>query len=156
MAIEFSSFIGNIHNSIYSVPILHTILSNVIYTSIVLSIILIILLLVIYPCKSDTPSWVMLKVFTYLVIVNTIVFSVHRSVLSNKYKEESSFKDNENIYNNINKVGGVGIYDEENIKVVPTFSNQNDSCAEQSQSYHHNENKEVTVSDILDDVEQLV
>lgn len=149
MAIEFNSFTNNIFNSIYSIPLLNGIFSSILYTSIILTIILIIILLAIYPCEKDTPPWILLRIFLYLVVANTLVFSVHHSIISNKYEEKYSNDESGKFITNINRKGGNSIYNKESIEVKPNFAEYEISDeVEQPQ-----DNPKLTISDILDSVE---
>lgn len=154
MAIEFNSFTNNIFNSINSIPFLNGILSNVLYTSIILTIILIIILLFIYPCEEGTPPWILCRMFLYLVIVNTLVFSAHQSVLTKKYNEKYTHTESDTFITNINRKGGNSIYHSDNIKVVPKFTEFTEF--DNNEEKPDNTTKEMTISDILDDVENCV
>lgn len=159
MAIEFSSFLGNINKSIQSIPFLNVVLSSVIYTSIILSILVIIVMLFIYP-QEHTPGWILVKVFIYIVILNTIVFSAHHAIIKDIYKDTAETKKSEEFMTNINnhKIGG--IYQADNIRVVPKFEDHEDrdidldsksSVISAVQSSHQ---QPVTVSSLLDELEQ--
>ena len=152
MAIEFSSCLNGINNSIYNIPFLNNVFSSIIYTSIVLSILIIILIIFIYPCKKDTPSWILVKLFIYLFTVNAIIFSAQHSMTLNNYKEKSSDVKSDEFITNINKRGG-NIYNKENIKVVPNF-NEREQIEEDHIEEEINNNKELNVGDMLDAVER--
>jgi hypothetical protein len=123
MQIEFNSVIGSINNTIYSIPFLHTILSNVIYTSIILSILLIIVMVLILP-SGDMSPWMIGKMFFYLTIVNTIILSSYNSVISNKYKEQMISSDNTQFINNVTHGGNRVIYESDSVKVTPNFKHE--------------------------------
>lgn len=161
MAIEFSSFLGNINNTIYSMPFLNCILSSVVYTSIILSILIIIMVLFIYPCKKDTPGWVLVKLFIYIFAINTIIFSARYSMMSNQINEKSNDESSSNFITNINRRGGSNVYNNESIKVVPNFSEHRQVEDDSEYNEHKKEerpisNKVITASDMLDDVEKLL
>lgn len=118
MSIHFSEFINDVNSSIYNIPIFNTILSSVVYSSIILSILVIVLLIFVYPADG-IPSWVLVKMFIYLFIINTMIFSAHYSVMSSKCKEKSNNSKSEEFINNINRRGGA--YDKDNIQVLPNF-----------------------------------
>ena len=150
MSIEFSELLNTINNKLYAIPILSTILSNVVYTSITLSILLIIILIFIYPCAEDTSSWAFAKLFIYLFIANTVVFSIHYSIMSNKYKEKIVEKNSSDFITNINRRGGA-VYDKDTIRVVPKFETRiEDQIEDDAESV---KNEPLTVSELLDNVE---
>jgi len=150
MAIEFSSFIGNINNGIHSVPFLNVIFSSILYTSIILSILLVVILLVIQP--SEDSSFELFKIFVYTFITNIIIFSVHSSIVSNKYKEQYAADKSLDFINNINDKTGGAIYAEDTIKVVPQFKSVDDDTDLEMEDVSEPQNK--TISDMLDDVEK--
>jgi len=150
MAIEFGSFIGNINNGIHSVPFLNVIFSSILYTSIILSILLIVILLVIQP--SEDSSFELFKIFVYTFITNIIVFSVHSSILSNKYKDQYANDKSYDFINDINDKTGGAIYAEDTIKVVPQFKSVDDDTDLEMEDVSEPQNK--TISDMLDDVEK--
>jgi predicted outer membrane repeat protein len=152
MAIEFGSFIGNINNGIYSVPFLNMIFTSVLYTSIILSILLIVILLVIQPLEDS--SFELFKIFVYTLITNIIIFSVHSSIVSNKYKEQYSADKSYDFINNINDKTGGAIYAEDTIKVVPQFKSYEN--AELNMEAVYDEPKVETISDMLDDIEKKI
>lgn len=133
MAIEFNVLTGGISNYLYEIPMLNSAFSNVLYTSIILSILLMIILLFIYPCsnsrgsrgsKSESKTNVFIKLFLYLVLVNTGILTIHHSMVSTKYKEKLANSTNEAFINNITQRGGNVVYSDENIRVVPDLSEQ--------------------------------
>jgi hypothetical protein len=129
MTIEFSSFFGNINGGITSLPIVGSILSSVVYTSIILSIILIIVITCILPFKQGTPSALIMKAFIYTFILNAVVFTLHSSTVANRYKEKYTDANDDVFINNINRKGG-GIYDDDNVKVIPNFKKDNRTAQE--------------------------
>lgn len=151
MAIEFGSFVGNINNGIYSIPFLNTIFSSVLYTSIILTILLIIILLVIQPEDNSSE---LIKIFLYTFITNVIIFSVHSSIVSNKYKEHYSDKKSYDFISGINDKTGGAIYADETIKVIPQIKNDADSDSDSDSDKNYEEPKVKSISDMLDDVEK--
>jgi hypothetical protein len=151
MLIEFNSIISSINNSVHSIPLFKKILSNVIYTSIILSIILIIIVMFIYPCKSNTSNWLLVRLFIYLSIMNTIILVSYQSTISNKYKEKYMNDTSSSFITNINNKSGGNIYQKDSIKVVPNFKKSDDY-----ESDEEIDKKEMTASNILDYVEQKI
>jgi hypothetical protein len=158
MSIEFSELLNTINSKVYSIPIFNTILSSVIYTSIILSILLIVILVFIYPCAEDTPSWAFAKIFIYLFIANTVIFSAHYSIMSNKYKEKIVDRASTDFITNINRRGG-SIYDRDSIRVVPKFEERRinipDECEQPTPSAPIPD-EQLTVGDMLDRVEKAL
>ena len=108
MSIEIGSLFGGVYNKAYSVKGLNIIFSNIIYTSIILSCIVLIIIMFIYPCKSNAPSWLLLKMFAYILFSSVIFLSIHSSILKNNYEKKytdsnmtklyDKFKNNNLIY----------------------------------------------------------
>jgi hypothetical protein len=108
------------NDTMSSMPIIGTILSNLVYTSIILSIIILIMVMTILPCKSGTSSTQVLKAFVYVLITNAIVFALHNSSVSNMYREKYANAEIGTFMGNINRKTG-GAYTVDNIKVSPQF-----------------------------------
>lgn len=123
MAIEFSNMLNGINNTIYSLPFFNSIFSSIIYTSIILSILIIIIIVFIYPCKEDTPVWILAKLFVYLFTINTLVFSLNHASISNNFREKSNDMISDEFITNINKRGG-NAYEKDSIQVIPKFANK--------------------------------
>lgn len=161
MAIEFSQFLNTFTNEFYSVPMFNGIFSSVVYSSVLLSILLIIILLFINPVEKGLSGSILLKLFIYLVTVNAFIFSIHHSVISNNIKYKSHDANSNEFIMNINKRGG-GIYDKENIKVMPmfkesTYKNRDEQDTEsEPEQEQDTEYKVQTVSDMLDSVEKSI
>ena len=152
MAIEFGAFVGNINNSIYSVPLLNMVFSSILYTSIILSILLIVILLVIQP--NEDSSFELFKICVYTFVTNLVIFSVHSSIVSNKYKEQYSADKSYDLINDINDKTGGAIYASETIKVVPQLKVPDDIPDLDMEEV--NEPQVKTISDMLDDVENAI
>lgn len=150
MAIHFSEFLSDINSSIYNIPIFNTILSSVVYSSIILSILVIVMLIFVYP-SDGIPSSVLVKMFVYLFVVNTLIFSAHYSVMSSKYKEKSSINKSDEFITNINRRGGA--YDKDNIKVMPNFMSQEKLDRD---TEPETESEPQTVNDMLMSVEKTL
>jgi hypothetical protein len=151
MAIQFSEIFNNLNNSVYSVPIFNTILGSIFYTSIILSILVIIMVVFISPDNTIAPTS-FTKMFIYLFIINTLVFSAHYSMQADKYKEKSNEHASTEFITNINRSGGA----HGSIKVVPNFKTRESFPDEEPEHEpaHEPEHKELTVSDMLNKIEQ--
>lgn len=149
MSIEINSLFGNITNSIYSTTGLNNLFVSIIWTSVILSIIIIIILMFMYPAKKGTPAWILFKIFLYIVAINTIILSVHNSIISNNYKEKYLDKSSDQFISNINKSGGYKL-NNDHIKVNPSFD-------QKEYTYEIKNEKDLTsVNDILNDIEQRI
>lgn len=153
MPIEMGTFLGGMTNSVYSVTGLNKIFSSVVYTSIILSIIVLLIIMFIYPCRKDTPSWLLLKVLLYVFIINIAILSLHNSIIKNDYKEKYLNSNIDNFMNNVNNRDN-GIYDEENIKVSPTFAESQNRISGGSPAPIKREF--TSTQDILDDLEKRI
>lgn len=98
MAIEMSSLFGNVYNKAYSIKGLNVIFSNIIYTSIILSCIMLIIIVVIYPCKKNTPYWLIMKIFFYILFSSIVFLSIHSSIIKNNYQKKYMDSDVSKMY----------------------------------------------------------
>jgi Ca2+/Na+ antiporter len=88
MPIEIGSVLGGICNKTYSITGLNVIFSSIINTAIVLTLITLILIMVIYPCKKNTPMWLLFKLFLYILISIVFVLYLHNSTIKNNYEKK--------------------------------------------------------------------
>jgi hypothetical protein len=154
MPIEFNSILGNINNSIYSIPLLNTIFSNVFYTSIILSILLLVVLILVFPSDELSP-WVLTKMFFYLTVINTLILSTYNSVISNKYKSKLMDDNNDKFINTVTGAGTRVIYAEDAIKVTPNFDHSHESY-EESQPSLPMESSDLSPTNMLDMLEKQI
>lgn len=152
MTIQFSDFLSDINNSVYSIPFFNVVLSSVIYTSIVLSILVLIMVLFICP-SSEISTITFGKMFIYLFIVNTLVFSAHYSVMGNKLRESSNIQSGDEFISNISRRGGA--YDKDNISVKPNFTPM-EKFEEDRPEQIASRAEPVTVSEMLSSVERTL
>lgn len=153
MPIEMSTFLGGMTNSVYSVTGFNKIFSSVAYTSIILSVIILIILMFIYPCKKDTPSWILLKVLLYVFIINIAILSLHNSIIKNDYKEKYLNTNIDTFMTNINNRDNA-IYEQDNVKVMPNFVERTEYVSGGSPSPVKREFS--STKDILDDIEKRI
>ncbi len=145
MPIEISSFLGGISNSIYSITGLNHIFSSVLYTALGLSIVIIIIIMLIYPCKKDTPLWLLFKTFLYIMIVIMMSFSIHSNFIRNNYKEKYL---NNNVSTMMNNTHGGVVYVDEKVDVRPRLDKTYEAMPDEAPPQ--------TLSDVLDDLERRV
>ena len=148
MAIEINSFFGGICNSIYSATGFNRILSSVVYTSLTMSIMIIIAIMLIYPAKKNSPSWLLLKLFLYIFIGITFMFSIHSSFIRNNYKEKYLNSNVNTLMNNIH--GGEAVYNNEKIKVQPNLEIKE----EPEEVYEPVKEEPNSLSAMIDDLEK--
>jgi hypothetical protein len=156
MAIEINSFFGGICNSIYSATGLNHIFSSVLYTSIMLSITIILVIMLLYPGKKGTPVWVIFKLFLYIMMIITVVFSIHNSFIKNNYKEKYL---NSNVSDLMDNIHGGRMYNDEKISVQPHLDSYKIG-GEIDELDEINENspdgKRLSLSEMIDDLERKV
>lgn len=150
MAIEINSFFGGICNSIYSATGLNYIFSSVLYTSLVLSVIIILMILLLYPAKRGSPAWLILKLFLYILMAITIVFSIHNSFIRNNYKEKYLNNNVSSLMDNIH--GGGLVYGNDKIKVQPNL----ESYPEDHSNEEDFDEKPLSLSEMIDDLEKKI
>ena len=120
MSIEINTFFGDIFNSIYSATGLNKILRNVLYTSLFLSIIILVVTVTIYPCKKNTPMWIIFKLYIYILIISTIIISIHNNFIKSDFKEKYL---NENVNHLMNNIHGANYDQKDKVEVIPDFKN---------------------------------
>jgi hypothetical protein len=59
-----------------------------IYTTSVLTVMIIILIMIMYPCKQNTPTWLLLKLGFYVFLVSIGVIFIHDCVILNENNEK--------------------------------------------------------------------
>lgn len=57
--------------------------------------------MIIYPCKNNTPFYIIIKLFLYLFLLSFFIILLHNSTLRNKYKETERNGEMYNIIDNI-------------------------------------------------------
>ncbi len=134
------SFLSNICYSVYSTTGLHSVFSSILYTSIILSIIVLLILMFIYPCKKGTPSWILIKIFLYVLSINTIVFAIHNSIIKNNYKEKYLNNNVDTLMQNVYGGNKSPIYETEKLPVEANF---------RENTYENKEENDTSVEDLL-------
>lgn len=124
MPIEMSSFCGGVCNSMYNVTGFNIIFKSVFQTALVLSIIIMIILMFLYPCKANTPTYILTKIFLYIFAAVWVMFSIHDSIIKNNYDTKYSNKNATNLIDKINNSGSNLIYGGEKMHVKPDFTHK--------------------------------
>lgn len=88
-----------------------------IHTTAILTIMVIILIMLLYPCKQNTPMWILLKLGFYIFIVSISIIFIHDCVLYNKNIKDKESKNSDSMVENINTDNVV--YDNDKVKVSP-------------------------------------
>lgn len=131
MTIEINSFFGSIYNSFYSVTGLNKIFSSVVYTSILISGLIVLLLMFLYPCKKNTPLWILFKIFIYILTIMVFTLSIHNSLVRNRYKSQYQDTSINNMMDTIHGGRNDIVYNNEKMQVNPKL---NTSCIDSRNS----------------------
>ena len=70
-----------------------------IYTTAILTVMVIILIMIMYPCKQNTPTWVLLKLGFYIFIVSIGVIFMHDCVILKENNEKRGDAEDSDIIN---------------------------------------------------------
>ena len=84
------------------------ILLNPFYTSILLASIIVLIILWLYPCKKDTPAYILLQVGLYILLSSFGVLFLHNSLVCKKMRDDTAKQAN---YEFIDGSGKDPIYD---------------------------------------------
>lgn len=120
MPVELSNALKNTYGLTMSSGMM-TLFSNKVYTTFILTVITLILIMSLYPCKKETPAWVVGKLGLYIFITSLIILIIHDGVIYNNYKKiggdmnASDFIDG--IHDNPNTA-----FKNDNVTVTPTTS----------------------------------
>lgn len=88
------------------------------YTCGILTIMIIFLVMIIYPCKKNTPVWIMGKLGIYIFLVTICIMFVHDCVLYNEYKEQTGGSETEAMIYSIGKNSNVA-FGGDQVSVTP-------------------------------------
>lgn len=121
MPIELSNIINSTFGFSFKSRGINNIFTNKIYTSAILTILIIILIMIIYPCKKNTPGYILGKLIFYIFIASLGIIFIHDCVMYNTYESKKEQQVNDEFINNI---GGNIAYEggEDTIKVSPAES----------------------------------
>jgi hypothetical protein len=101
MPIELSNAVKTTSGWSFASKGMNKIFINKIYTSVVLTCIIIILIMILYPCKKDTPLYILGKLGFYIFISSLSIIFMHDCVIYNKNKSISDDMDNDKFVNAI-------------------------------------------------------
>jgi len=116
----------------------------------------------IYPCKKRTPMWIVFKLFLYILLASTIVFSIHSNFIRNNYKEKYNTSNINNIIQNPHNgtvYGGesVTIKPNLNYQKEPTFDPDLLKSIDPANSYNYtNRDTSSTIDSLLTEVENQI
>jgi len=86
-------------------------------TTAVLTVMIIILIMLMYPCKQNTPMWILLKLGFYIFITSISIIFIHDCVLYNKNIKDKESKNSDSIVGGINTDNVV--YDNDKVEILP-------------------------------------
>lgn len=93
MPIDISSLLKDTGSWAFLSKGMNKLFKSRVYTTAILTMLIIILVMILYPCKENTPTWVLLKLGFYVFLVSIGVIFMHDCVLFHKYKEKEEFED---------------------------------------------------------------
>jgi hypothetical protein len=71
------------------------------YTTAIITVMVIVLIMIIYPCKKNTPSWLLFKLGFYVFIMTLGIIVMHDGVVLTKLKEKIGGRENEDFINDM-------------------------------------------------------
>ena len=100
------------------------------YTTAIITVMVIVLIMIIYPCKKNTPSWLLFKLGFYVFILTLGIIVMHDGVVLTTLKEKIGGRENEDFINGIhdNKhsaFGGESITVSPSIQTTREYDNDN-------------------------------
>jgi hypothetical protein len=89
------------------------------YTTAIMTVMIIVLIMVIYPCKKNTPPWLLFKLGFYVFILSLGIIIMHDGVVLSTLKEKMGGRESEtfidNIHNNYKNIA----FNDDSIVVSP-------------------------------------
>jgi hypothetical protein len=101
-------------------PGLNVIFSNKLYTSTILTLTVLILIMIIYPCKENTPIWVIFKLGFYILIFSSAWLVLH-DIIMRKYIIEKYTREKSNDF--VGSIGGTSniATNNDNVDISPSM-----------------------------------
>lgn len=91
---------------------------NKFYSALALTIAIILIIMVLYPCKKETPIYLLLKVGLYIFIGSVSIIFIHDIALIDNYKTHINKQDTEKIIDVISGHENTGFHNE-TIEIKP-------------------------------------
>ena len=88
------------------------------YVTGMLTVFIVVLIMVLYPCRKDTPMWILTKLGFYIFLVTFGMVFIHDCVTYNSYAEKTGGDEAESIIRGINDGGNVA-YDGDKVSINP-------------------------------------
>jgi hypothetical protein len=125
MPFELGDSIKNTCNLTFQSRGMNSLFCSKFYTTTIMTIMVIVLIMIIYPCKKNTPTWILFKLGFYVFIFTLGILIMHDGVVLSSLKEKIGGNESENFINNIH--GDNIAFDKDSITVSPiTISEYND------------------------------
>jgi hypothetical protein len=113
-----------------------------IYTTAIMTMLVIVLIMIIYPCKKNTPTWLLFKLGFYIFILTLGIIVMHDGVVLTTLKEKIGGRENESFINNIHSDKNIAFGDESVIvspNTIPITDDEHDvvSGGVNEDLFHH-------------------
>lgn len=109
MPIELSNIINSTFGFSFKSRGVNNIFTNKIYTSAILTILIVFLIMIIYPCKKNTPGYILGKLIFYIFIATLGIIFIHDCIMYNNYESKKEQQGSDEFIDNI---GGNIAYEE--------------------------------------------
>lgn len=120
MTIGLSELLSDTYGWKFAATGINKILSNNIYTSILITFCIILIIMIIYPCKKNTPLWVVFKLGFYILLCTTGILLVHDIILRKTF-DDSHKQNTDNTF--IKNIGGFNANKLDDVEISPLIDN---------------------------------
>jgi hypothetical protein len=119
MPIDITNTLTNGGNWTFMSKGLSRLFGSRIYTTAILTLMIIILIMIMYPCKLNTPTWILLKLGFYIFLVSISVIFMHDCVILNAEGIKKGGDDEDEVINSITRGGDDVAFSSEKVEVKP-------------------------------------
>jgi hypothetical protein len=101
---------------------MNNLFNNRIYTTAILTVLILILIIILYPCRQNTPLWVLIKLGFYIFLINISILFIHDCSMNYNYKKEKEENDTDEM---INIIDGNNNHADDKVNVIPKTRSNN-------------------------------
>jgi hypothetical protein len=129
MPFELGNSLKNTCNWTFQSKGMNSLFCSKIYTTTIITVMVIVLIMIIYPCKKNTPTWLLFKLGFYVFILTLGIIVMHDGVVLTALKEKIGGRESESFIDNIHSDKNIAFGDE-SITVSPNTTQITDEYGE--------------------------
>jgi hypothetical protein len=119
MPFELGDSLKNTCNWTFQSNGMNSLFCSKFYTTAITTIMVIILIMIIYPCKKNTPPWLLFKLGFYIFILNLGIIIMHDGVVLSTLKEKMGGNESETFIDHIHSDSKDSAFSNDSIPVSP-------------------------------------